>query len=96
MSVITITRFTIEPDVAAALRTRHADLIAAIRSTTAGLVEARLGKVDEQTWVGIWRWDSAEHLQAARRIAPDLPETAAAFSLARTAAADDVAVVDEH
>ncbi|PZG21157.1 hypothetical protein C1I95_08040 [Micromonospora craterilacus] len=96
MSVITLTQFTIEPGVAGALRTRHTELVAAIRSATPGLVEARLGSVDEQTWVGIWRWDCAEHLQAARRIAPDLPETAAAFSLARAITADDVAVVDEH
>lgn len=96
MSVITLTRFTIEPGVARALQTRHAELVAAIRSAAPGLVEARLGSVDEQTWVAIWRWDSAEHLQAARRIAPDLPETAPAFSLARAVTADDVAVIDEH
>ncbi|MGW3607048.1 antibiotic biosynthesis monooxygenase [Micromonospora sp. NPDC005161] len=96
MSVITVTRFTIEPDTAAALRTRHADLVAAIRAATPGLVETRLGQVDEQTWIGIWRWDSAQRLQAAGRIAPELPETAATFSLARAVTADDVAVVDEH
>ncbi|MCW3819301.1 antibiotic biosynthesis monooxygenase [Micromonospora sp. DR5-3] len=96
MSVITLTRFTIEPGDVAALRTRHADLIAAIRSATPGLVEARLGKIDERTVVGIWRWESAEHLHAARRIAPDLPETAATFSLASAVTADDVAMVDEH
>jgi quinol monooxygenase YgiN len=96
MSVITLTRFTIEPGVAGALRTRHAELVAAIRSAAPGLVEARLGRVDAQTWVGIWRWESAEHLQAARRIAPDLPESTAAFSLAGAVIADDVAVVDEH
>jgi hypothetical protein len=96
MSVITLTQFTIESGVAGALRTRHAELVAAIRSAAPGLVEARLGSVDEQTWVDIWRWESAEHLQAARRIAPDLPATAAAFSLARAVTADDVAGVDEY
>jgi len=96
MSVITLTRFTIEPAVAGALRARHAELVAAIRLAAPGLAEAHLGSVDEQTWVGVWRWESAEHLRAARRIAPDLPESAAAFSLAAAVTADDVAVVDEH
>jgi hypothetical protein len=96
MSVITLTRFTIDAGAAGALRARHAELVAAIRSAAPGLIEARLGSVDEQTWVGIWRWESAEHLRAARRIAPGLPESAAAFSLARTVTADDVAVADEH
>lgn len=96
MSVVTLTRFTIEPGDAAALRARHTDLVAAIRSAVPGLAEARLGKLDDRTWIGIWRWASAEDLQAARRIAPHRPEAAAAFALAREATAEDVAVVDEH
>jgi hypothetical protein len=39
MSVITLTRFTIEPGVAGALRARHTELVAAIRSAAPGLVD---------------------------------------------------------
>ncbi|MFI7281325.1 antibiotic biosynthesis monooxygenase [Micromonospora chersina] len=96
MSVVTMTRFSIDPADAAELRLRHAALVSAVRSAVPGLAEARLGKLDDETWIGIWRWESAEGLRTAREIAPTRPESTAAFSLARDVTVEQVEIVDER
>ncbi|MGN9846317.1 hypothetical protein ACTMTI_50210 [Nonomuraea sp. H19] len=95
MSVITVTRFQIDPADAGQLRTRHAALVSAIRAALPGLTEARLGRLDDETWVGIWRWDCAASLQAARQAVPGNAEAAAAFALTREATVDDIEILDE-
>ncbi|MFC7547901.1 antibiotic biosynthesis monooxygenase [Plantactinospora sp. GCM10030261] len=96
MSLLVITRFTIDPRDAAELRARHAALVASTRERSAGLTEARLGRLSDESWLGVWRWTSPEHLRAARESAPDDPTATAAFSLARGITAEEVQLVDEH
>ncbi|MHA5053520.1 antibiotic biosynthesis monooxygenase [Streptomyces sp. SD15] len=96
MSVITVTRFQIDPADAEQLRARHAALVAATRAAAPGLIEARLGRLDDETWVGIWRWDSAASLQTARQVVPGNAEATAAFALTREPTVDDIEVLDEH
>lgn len=95
MSVISVTRFHADPADAEQVQARHAALVTAIRSAQSGLTEARLGRLDDQTWVGVWRWDSAASLQAARQSASATPAAAAAFAVARDVTADDIEVLDE-
>ncbi|WP_406067678.1 antibiotic biosynthesis monooxygenase [Micromonospora sp. NBC_01638] len=96
MSVVTITRFKIDPVNAEELRARHAPLVSAIRSAVPGLAEARLGKLDDETWIGIWRWESAESIRMAREVGPDRPEATAAFSLTRDVTVEQAEIVDER
>ncbi|SDI12916.1 Antibiotic biosynthesis monooxygenase [Actinokineospora alba] len=96
MSVITLTRFQVDPANADRLRDRHSALVASIRTDFPGLTEARLGRLDDHTWVGIWRWDSADDLRVARQAVPGNAAAAAVFALAGEAAVDDVDVLDEH
>ncbi|WP_049560523.1 antibiotic biosynthesis monooxygenase [Nonomuraea sp. SBT364] len=96
MSVITVTRFRADAADAEQLRARHTALVSATRAAVTGLTEARLGRLDDETWVGIWRWDSAESLRAARQAVPGNAEAVAAFSLTRDAAVEDIEVLDEH
>ncbi|MFI7614703.1 antibiotic biosynthesis monooxygenase [Nonomuraea terrae] len=96
MSVITVTRFHADPADADRLRARHTALVAATRAVVPGLTEARLGRIDDDTWVGVWRWDSAADLRAARAAVPGNAAAAAAFSLTRDAAVEDIEVLDEH
>lgn len=97
MSLIAITRFEATTDDAADIRTRHNALVDAVRATIPGLTEARLGRLKDQ-WVGVWRWESADDLKAARELAPTLAETKAAFALVRegTSAVDEIEVIDER
>jgi heme-degrading monooxygenase HmoA len=98
MTVLRIDRFTVEPDNAAELLTRRAALVAAVRGTVPGLLEARLAKVDDRTWVDMWRWDSLENAHAAvtRAQAGAYPEAAAAFELTRDVVTEFTEIVDER
>ncbi|BCJ75356.1 hypothetical protein CS0771_49000 [Catellatospora sp. IY07-71] len=96
MTVITLTRFTADSAAQAELLVRHAALVSVTRSAGHGPTETRLGRLDERTWLAIWRWDSAEQLAAARGIAPGRPESAAAFALAEDVTVEQIEVVDEQ
>ncbi len=65
MTVLRITRFTVNPADAEEMQARRATLVSAIRATSPGLVETRLAKYDDQTWIDIWRWDSPASAQTA-------------------------------
>ncbi len=97
MSLIAVTRFEATTDDATDIRTQHNALVDAVRAAIPGLTEARLGRLENQ-WVGVWRWESADDLKAARDLAPTLAETRAAFALVRegTVAIDEIDVIDEH
>ena len=97
MTILRLTRFTLKPtvEVDAMLATRG-ELIDAIRGKFGGLVETRLAKVDDTTWLDLWRWESAESLQAALAGAPALPQAAAAFALVEDATEERMELVDER
>ncbi|MEV4248280.1 antibiotic biosynthesis monooxygenase [Streptosporangium canum] len=95
MSTISVTRFQADPADADQVRARHAALVTAIRATQPGLTEARLGRLDDETWVDLWRWDSSASLQAARQAAPGTAAAVAAFAVAREVTAEDIEVLDE-
>jgi hypothetical protein len=98
MSLIAITRFEATTDDAADVRARHNALVDAVRTSIPGLTEARLGRLGDNQWAGVWRWESADDLKAARALAPTLAETKAAFALVRegTSAVDEIHVIDER
>ena len=95
MPLISITRFQADPADAEQVKARHAALVTAIRASQPGLTEARLGRLDDETWVGIWRWDSAASLQAARQAAPGTAAATEAFALVRDVTAEDIEVLAE-
>ena len=88
MVLIRTTRFTADPADADLVLERRGQLIAAIRERYAGPSETRLVRVDERTWVDMWRWDSPEIMNAALAGAPSLPEAAAAFAVAHDVTAE--------
>jgi hypothetical protein len=96
MSVIRITRFTADPADAEFVLDRRAALIDAVRRTFPGLTATHLARLDDKSWVDVWRWDSAASLRAAADGAHGLPETEAAFSLVRDISAETAEVVDER
>jgi hypothetical protein len=75
---------------------KRASLLGAVRNAFSGLTEARLIRVDDETWLDTWRWASLEDLRAGLAGAPSLPEAAAAFALTRDATAEQGDVVDEE
>ncbi|MFD2767456.1 hypothetical protein [Micromonospora eburnea] len=95
MTLIRTTRFTADPADADTVLERRSNLLAAVRAAFTGPTETRLIRLDERTWVDMWRWDSPETLQAALAGAPSLPEAAAAFAVARDVSAEQGELVDE-
>jgi hypothetical protein len=95
MAIIRTTRFTADPADAEVVLERRRNLLEVLRAKFSGPAETRLIRVDERTWVDMWRWDSAETLNAALAGAPQLPEAAAAFAIARDASAEQGDVIDE-
>jgi uncharacterized protein (DUF1778 family) len=98
MAVLRLDRFTADPTHAEELLARRNALVAAVREAVPGLVEARLVRIDEETWIDMWRWDSRTNAQAAaaRARAGDIPEAAAAFALTRDVVTEFADVLDER
>lgn len=70
MTVLRIDRFTVDPTRTDEMLTRRNALVAATREAGPGLLEARLARVDDQTWVDMWRWDSLANAQGGSTTRP--------------------------
>jgi hypothetical protein len=94
MAVLRIDRFTIDPADTEELHSRHAALVATVKDAFPGLLDVELAKVDDQTWIDVWRWDSLASAQAAVAGAPSIPQAGAAFSLTKTVTVEFAQLVD--
>ncbi|MBM9618480.1 antibiotic biosynthesis monooxygenase [Streptomyces zhihengii] len=93
MTVVRITRFRTDPANDAEMIDKRATLIAAVRESYPGLTEARLGRLEDGTWVDHWYWESTEHMQKALAAAPTIPEAGAAFALTTDTTAESAEIV---
>lgn len=96
MTVLRMTRFSLDPAKAETMLAKRADLIAAVRAGFPGLTETRLARIDDETWLDQWIWDSVESLETALAGAPSLPEAQVAFSLVRDASEERAELVDQR
>ena len=94
MAVLRLDQITIDPIDTGELLTRHAALVAAAKDAFPGLIQVQLAKVDDQTWIDVWRWDSFASAAAAVSGAQAIPEAAAAFSVTKSITVEFVEVVD--
>jgi hypothetical protein len=94
MTITSMVRFKVDPADTDELLRRRVVLIDVVRRRFPGLTEARLARLDTESWLDAWRWESAEDLERAG--AAQLPEAAAAFALARDVAREVGVVVDER
>ena len=79
--VVAITRFKVDPANIEELKAKHEAMVSALRAAVSGPREAKLGRIDDQTWAVVWQWDTAEQLRMSQQQAPGTPEVAAAFAL---------------
>jgi quinol monooxygenase YgiN len=96
VAVLRLTRFKTEPADAEEMLARRNALVDAVRRGFPGLVHAELARIDDQTWMDAWRWESRANAEAALASVADIPEAAAAFSLTRDATAEFADLVDER
>ncbi|WP_432949705.1 hypothetical protein ACQPXM_17160 [Kribbella sp. CA-253562] len=96
MSVLRLTRLTVTPADVDEMLVRRSALIEAVRKTTDGLTETKLARVDDETWLDVWRWESGDALDAVTAVAPTWPEAQAAFALVQDATVERLELVDER
>lgn len=96
MADIRIHRYTVDAENLDEFIERRAALIAAMRERHPGLIETRLIRLADGTFIDSWRWASASEMQAAFASVPEMPEVPAAMSLTRDASNEDGEIVDER
>ena len=95
MADIRIHRYAVGPADVEELLERRAALITAVRVDHPGLVEARLIRLEDGSFIDAWRWASAEEMRAALEATPP-PEAREAMSLTQKRASEDGEIVDER
>ena len=95
MAVTRTHHYTVDAADLPELLTRRAAVITAVRAAHPGLTHTRLTRLDDGSYTDTWRWDSAEHMQAALAAMP-IPQARAAMSLTHDATAQDGEVIDER
>lgn len=88
MAILRITRFSADPAQEEELLAKRASLIAATRKAQSGLVDTRLAKADDGTWIDVWQWESDADFEKAVTWAHSAPEAMAAFALVGDATAE--------
>ena len=94
MTVLRLDHFTIDPADTGEMLTRHTALVATAKDAFPGLIEVQLAKVDDQTWIDVWHWDTLANAQAAAAQGPTIPEAGAAFLLTKSLAVEYAEIVD--
>lgn len=94
MTALRLVQFTIDPADTEEMLTRHAALVATAKAAFPGLIDVQLAKIDDRTWIDVWRWDTLANAQAAAAQGPTIPEAGAAFSLTKGLAVEFAEVVD--
>lgn len=97
MPVFELARFQADPSSATELLTRHTAAVDAIRRQFPELIQANLARLDEDTWIDIWKWADLDAAKKAADQAPTIPEAAAMFALiTNVVAMEHAEIVDER
>lgn len=81
MPVFELARFTVDPSNADQLLRKRGPMVEAMRTRFPGLIHADLARIDERTWIDVWKWQSRDEAEAAAAQAPSVPEAADMFAL---------------
>ena len=81
MKTFELARFRVASQDAEKLLARWPAAVEAIRTACTGLIDAKLVRIDETTWMDIWQWESHDLAKVAAQTAPSLPSAALMFSL---------------
>jgi hypothetical protein len=98
MAVVRLDRFQADPAHAQDLIARRNALVAAVKRAAPGLIQARLTRLDDRTWIDMWCWQTREQAQAAAKLAQagEIPEAGTAFALTTDATTEFAEIVDER
>jgi hypothetical protein len=96
MATVRTHRYTVETGNLAAMLERRTNLINGIRSANPAFADATLIRLEDGSYLDIWRWDSADDMQRAAQAARDFPLVGATLSLTTDHTVIDGEVLDER
>lgn len=96
MATVRTHRYTVETGNLATMLERRTNLIDGIRSANPAFTTATLIKLEDGSYLDIWRWDSAEDMQRASQAAGSIPLVGATLSLTADHVVIDGEVLNER
>lgn len=96
MATVRTHRYTVETGSLATMLEHRTNLIDGIRSANPAFAEATLIKLDDGSYLDIWRWESAEDMQRASQVAASIPLVGATLSLTADHSVLDGEVLDRR
>lgn len=89
-------RYSVETGNLAAMLERRSKLIDGIRSANPAFAGATLTRLEDGSYLDIWRWDSADEMQRASDAAAGAPLVGATLSLTTDHTIIDGEILDER
>lgn len=96
MAVVRTHRYTVETGRLAQMLEQRSALIQGLRAANPAFTAATLVRLEDGTYLDIWRWDSAAAMQTAAQAARDVPLVGATLGLTADHEALDGEVLDER
>lgn len=96
MATVRTHRYTVETGNLATMLERRTSLISGIRSANPAFSEATLIRLEDGSYLDIWRWESAEDMQRATEAAADVPLVGATLSMTTDHTMIDGEILDER
>ena len=96
VSTVRTHTYHVDPGNLDKLLTQRANLIAGIRANNPGLIEARLTRHEDGAYTDVWRWESAEQMNAALAASAGFSLVGATLALTHDASAQNGEIVDER
>ena len=96
MATVRTHRYTLAPDRVAEFVAQRAELIGAWRAAGFDLVETRLYRLEDGTYLDVWRWASEEVMAKAFDAMGELPLVATTLGMTSGHTAIDGELVDER
>jgi len=96
MATVRTHRYTVETGNLAAMLEKRTNLIRGIRSANPAFTAATLIKMDDGSYLDIWRWDSADDMRRAAHAAAEFPLVGDTLSLTADHTIVDGEILDER
>lgn len=96
MAAVRAHSYTVDADNLEKFLAQRAELITAIKANNPAFVAATLTRLEDGSYTDVWRWESAEEMQAALAAAGGFPLAGATMSLTRDANAQNGEIIDER
>jgi hypothetical protein len=96
MTVVRTHRYTVETGTLAQMLEQRSALIQGLRAANPAFTTATLVRLEDGSYLDIWRWESGDAMRAAAQAAQDVPLVGATLGLTTNHEALDGEVLDER